>query len=99
MTAVAERFSLPWPFSDDAKRAIKDADLLALATERQELIAPHPDVWPSLEGVQPLGYMSMDIPWKASHASCMFSQRFMVLGASVGRDIGKAHERTSGTST
>jgi hypothetical protein len=40
--------------------AIKHADLVALATERRDLMAAHPDAWPCLEGVQPVAWIDLN---------------------------------------
>jgi hypothetical protein len=46
--AIAERFSLPWPFPEEVKRA----DLRMLATERRDLLQ-NDDDWSVLRGVAP----------------------------------------------
>jgi uncharacterized protein len=40
--------------------AIHHADMVALATERRDLMAPHPDMWPCLEGIEPVDWIDLN---------------------------------------
>jgi hypothetical protein len=40
--------------------AIHHADLVALATERRDLMAAHPDVWPDLAYVEPVDWIDLN---------------------------------------
>lgn len=44
------------------REAIKQADLIALATERAQLLPPHGDVWPMLTHVQPVTWVDLQSP-------------------------------------
>ncbi len=48
--AVLARFGLP----PDLPKEVKEADLVLLATERRDLMAPHDDEWGSIRDVTPL---------------------------------------------
>jgi 5'-deoxynucleotidase YfbR-like HD superfamily hydrolase len=48
--AVAERFGLPL----SQPPAVKMADLIALATERRDLMPPHAESWSVLDGIAPM---------------------------------------------
>ena len=48
--AVAERFGLPMQQPNE----VKHADLIALATERRDLMPAHKEPWSVLEGIAPL---------------------------------------------
>ncbi len=39
--------------------AVKKADLMALATERRDLMPPTPTPWPCLEGIQPVSWVNL----------------------------------------
>jgi 5'-deoxynucleotidase YfbR-like HD superfamily hydrolase len=45
---------------EEAKALIKRADLIALATERRDLMPAHPDQWPALAGVQPVIWVHLN---------------------------------------
>lgn len=99
MAAIAERFALPWPFESPAKCAIKHADLVALATERRDLITHHPDPWPCLAGVLPMVSVKAPAAWNADHAEWMFMQRFEMLFGCTYLRVGSEKEERYGTST
>jgi len=58
MGAVAERFALPWPLPP----AIKEADMVALATEYRDLVPRKGTPWPCLEGVEPISEPIQALP-------------------------------------
>ena len=73
LRCVAERFGLPWPMPE----SIHDADLLALATERRDVMGKPPRPWKSTVGVIPRLY---EIWPQAPHvASQDFLHRFAFL--------------------
>jgi hypothetical protein len=57
--------------------AIKVADLRALATEKRDLIAEHPDQWQVLEGVEP--FADRVLPWRMFDAELSFLTHFTML--------------------
>ena len=73
--AVAERFGLPLQLPNE----IKHADLIALATERRDLMPAHEEPWSVLEGIAPApGRVGeRERPWRWVEAE--FRQRFMRL--------------------
>jgi hypothetical protein len=40
--------------------AIHRADMIALATERRDLLAAHPDAWPDLDGIEPVDWIDLN---------------------------------------
>lgn len=50
--AIEDRLGLR-PLSQDEREAIRYADLVALATERRDLLHVTPDRWPILDGIEP----------------------------------------------
>lgn len=66
MTAVAERFRLPWPQPD----VVSKADLRMLATEFRDLMSAPPIPWKSIEGVEPFKFEIE--PWSPSYAKDSF---------------------------
>lgn len=62
----------------DARRAIKQADLVLLKTEQRDLMPRDDVVWSHLEGVEPLPW-SIE-PWSAWMAKRLFLWRFEQLG-------------------
>lgn len=50
---IAQAFGLPWPAPAAQRTAIRQADLVALATERRDLLLPGPTWAPSLEAIRP----------------------------------------------
>lgn len=67
---IARRFHLWWPMPESVARA----DLMLLATEFRDLMAPAPDAWRSLEGVEPLNQTIVPLP--PAEVREMFLQRF-----------------------
>ena len=41
------------------QKAIKRADLMALATERRDLLPPTPTPWAALKGIEPIGWVDL----------------------------------------
>lgn len=56
--AVFDRFGLP----SQLPRCVKDADLVMLATEQRDLMAPHDDEWALIAKVQPLADRIVPLP-------------------------------------
>lgn len=50
--AICERFHLP----PDLPASVKQADMIALATEKRSLLPDHPAPWPCLEGIEPMPF-------------------------------------------
>ena len=75
--AVAERFGLPMRLPD----AVRHADLVALATEKRDLMPPHPEPWSVLEGIEPHPRTTIDVElgWRA--AQRLFLEQFHELQA------------------
>jgi 5'-deoxynucleotidase YfbR-like HD superfamily hydrolase len=76
MVAVAERFGLSWP----EPASVKTADLIALRTERRDLMATPPIPWLSDENVEPLDERVVAVG--PEEAKAQFLARFVALGGS-----------------
>jgi hypothetical protein len=74
---VFKRFGLPATLPTE----IKHADLVLLATEQRDLMAPHDDDWQVLDGIAPLP--DRIAPWSAIMARQMFLARFHKLMADI----------------
>lgn len=71
--AICERFDLELTLPD----CVKHADLVALATEKRDLMPSHAEPWPCLEGIQPhAGYID---PWQPSYAAIHYHARLLQL--------------------
>lgn len=94
--AICERFDLDPALPD----CVHEADMIALATERQQLMPPHPEPWACLEGVQPL---NKAIPeWTPAYARQVYHHQLMELLATTHRAKVFAqaeHELVHGTGT
>ena len=77
--AICARFDLD-PILPDS---VKHADLVALATEKRDLMPEHPEPWPCLEGVEP-NAVPID-PWQPSQAAIHFHGRLLELLATTHR--------------
>lgn len=77
--AVCERFDI----QIDLPGCVKQADMVALATERRDLMPVHPGEWDCLRGVQPM--KETIIPFSAESASMMFFSQLMALMQSAHR--------------
>ncbi|KAF6692720.1 phosphohydrolase [Pseudomonas sp. EKM23D] len=71
--AVCERFSI----QPDLPACVKQADMVALATERRDLMPEHPGIWDCLRGVQPMKENIVSL--SADSASMMFFSQLMAL--------------------
>lgn len=77
--AICQRFNLD-PILPDC---VKHADLVALATEKRDLMPEHPEPWPCLEGIQPhAGYID---PWQPSYSAIHYHGRLLQLLATTHR--------------
>lgn len=70
-TRVCERFDLALELPASVHRA----DLIALATERRDLMPSDPAIWDCLAGIQPL--VETIRPWPAAEARLTYHQRLM----------------------
>lgn len=57
--AVERHFGIAQAMHQHAA-AIHHADMVALATERRDLMAPHPETWPCLEGIEPADWIDLN---------------------------------------
>jgi hypothetical protein len=57
--AVQERYGLRTAAAA-YRQQIRDADLIALATERRDLMPPHPGHWPVLDGIEPVEWINLN---------------------------------------
>lgn len=71
--ALCDRFDI----QIDLPGCVKQADMVALATERRDLMPEHPGEWDCLRGVQPM--KETIVPYSAESASLMFFSRLMNL--------------------
>lgn len=76
--AVFARFGLP----ADMPASIKRADLVMLATEQRDFMAPHDDPWYCIEGINPLAFTLQ--PWSPELACSEFLRRFDQLAQTGG---------------
>ena len=77
--AICQRFDLD-PILPDC---VKHADLVALATEKRDLMPEHPEPWPCLAGIEPIP-QSID-PWQPSQAAIHYHGRLLELLATTHR--------------
>lgn len=68
---VCERFDLAL----DLPATVHQADLIALATERRDLMPPDPDPWDFLVGIEPESQRIR--PWSPTEARLTYHQRLM----------------------
>lgn len=78
-TAICECFDLD-PILPDC---VKNADLVALATEKRDLMPELPEPWPCLEGIEPIPQF-ID-PWQPSQAAFRYHGRLLELLATTHR--------------
>ena len=70
---IADKFGVDRELHPDIKRA----DLIALATEKRDLMPFHPEPWPMLEGVEP--DPEIIIPVDHEPAAFLFMDQFLAL--------------------
>lgn len=75
--AVFARFGLP----AELPPIIKQADLMMLATEQHNFMAPHDDPWACIEGIRPLPERVQ--AWDHDHARAAFIGRYFEIVAPV----------------
>jgi uncharacterized protein len=80
--AIADRFLIQRKFWWEVKRA----DLIALATERRDLMPEHPDEWAVLRDVKPMA--AKIVPWPWMVAKFGYVRRFHELSTRLGREAG-----------
>lgn len=68
---VCERFDLALELPASVHRA----DLIALATERRDVMPTDPDIWDCLVGIEPM--VETIRPWPAAEARLTYHQRLM----------------------
>lgn len=78
--AICLRFDL----DPELLPSVKHADLVALATEKRDLMPSHPEPWPCLDGISPLA-ATID-PWQPSQAAIFYHGRLLEL-------LGTTHRR------
>lgn len=71
--AVCDRFDI----QPDLPACVKQADMVALATERRDLMPEHSGIWDCLRGVEPMADVIAPLP--AEYASTAFFSRLMDL--------------------
>lgn len=78
--AICERFDL----APELPIVVHEADMIALATERRELLPDHPSAWECLHGVTP---HNTELPaWTPSQARQAFHDRLLELLATTHRE-------------
>jgi len=75
--AICIRFDLPLELPPE----VKHADLVALATERRDLMAEHAEVWPSLAGINPSPRAVL--PLMPEDAKFIWLNAFVTLGGKI----------------
>lgn len=74
---IYDRFGLGMHQDDECREGIREADLIMLATERRDLMAPEATKWPILEGIEPR--VSTIRPLLPMAAESAFLKRFKEL--------------------
>ena len=77
--AICRRFDLDPNLAD----CVKHADLVALATEKRDLMPEHPAPWPCLEGIEAAAEPIK--PWPPSTAAILYHNRLLQLMATTHR--------------
>lgn len=77
--AICERFDI----APELPESVKEADMIALATERAQLMPDHPGEWECLAGVTPLS-LPLDI-WTPSKAAIRYQDRLLAILQSTHR--------------
>ncbi|MCY1366462.1 hypothetical protein D9M69_533590 [compost metagenome] len=79
--AICNRFNLNPELPD----YVKHADLVALSTEKRDLMPEHPEPWACLEGVDP--HAAFIDPWQPSYAAIHYHHRLLQLMATTHRAL------------
>lgn len=77
--AICARFSL----DHELPASVKHADLVALGTEKRDLMPEHPEHWPCLDGITP--HLEVISPMQPSYAVIHYHQRLLTLMATTHR--------------
>lgn len=77
--AVTERFGIPVELAAE----VKHADMVALATEKRDLMPAHPVDWPCLEGITP--HAARIAQWSPTEARQHYFHRLLELLATTHR--------------
>lgn len=77
--AICERFNL----APELPACVHQADLIALATERRDLMPAHPGEWECLAGIQPMACFIK--PWTANESAIHYFNRLLQLLATTHR--------------
>lgn len=87
ITRSGKRFDLLEPAASmidpDLPPCVHDGDLIALATEKRDLMADHPDAWPYLTGTNPAQFRIK--PMTQAEACQAYFNRLMELLATTHR--------------
>lgn len=78
-SAVFAKLGVPMPLPE----SVKQADMVMLATEQRDLMAPHDDEWACIAQVTPLAETIE--PWHPAAAAAEFLDRYCELMAQSGR--------------
>lgn len=71
--AIFDHYGLPLPFPEEVKKA----DMIALATEKRDLVLHDPNPWPCLEGVEPLPSPTQAL--SSEEAAALFLETYELL--------------------
>lgn len=74
-TCIWERICTRFSIDQDLPASVTQADLIALATERRDLMPPDPAPWDCLAGIQPT--LERIRPWSPTEARLTYHQRLM----------------------
>lgn len=77
--AICQRFDL----APELPPSVKHADLVALATEKRDLMPAHPEPWPCLADIEP--HPAYIDPWQPSYAAIHYHNRLLQLLANTHR--------------
>jgi hypothetical protein len=72
---IWERICTRFDLAQDLPPSVRQADLIALATERRDLMPTDPAIWDCLIGIEPM--VETIRPWSATEARLTFHQRLM----------------------
>ncbi|MBU0563232.1 MAG: phosphohydrolase [Gammaproteobacteria bacterium] len=77
--AICEHFHL----EPELPACVHEADMIALATERRDLMPAHGETWPCLEGVTPVAWHLPE--WTSTHALVQYHSKLLDLMQSTHR--------------